>query len=69
MESMSWAPMIAGNVSKGELVEYSSPVSILHKDGLIDAYSGMRCISGETIAKEEGITREDADYQLAEVVF
>ncbi len=66
MESMSRAPMIAGNVSKGEPVEYSSLVSILHKDGLIDAFSGDAMgISGETIAKEEGITREDADsYSL-----
>ena len=67
MESMSNAPMIAMDVSGGETVEYSSLASILHLDGLTDAFTGDSMgISGETIAKEEGVTRISADsYSLA----
>jgi len=62
MESMSNAPMIAGNVSKGKSVEYSSLVSIMQHDGLRDAFSGESMgITGETIAIEEGVSRSDAD--------
>ena len=62
MESMTNAPMIARDASKGESVEYSSLVSVMQHDGLRDAFSGESMgITGENIAIEEGVSRSDAD--------
>ena len=58
MESMTNAPMIARDASKGKSVEYSSLVSIMQHDGLRDAFSGESMgITGENIAIEEGVSR------------
>jgi len=62
MESMSNAPMIARNISKGESVEYSSLVSMMQHDGLRDAFTNESMgITGENIAVEEEISRLEAD--------
>jgi acetyl-CoA C-acetyltransferase len=62
MESMSNAPHLARSVSKGEGVPYSSLESVLMHDGLQDAFTGESMgNTGETVANEYGITREQSD--------
>ena len=62
MESMSNAPHFARSVKKGEGVPYSSLKSVLMHDGLQDAFTGESMgNTGETIADEHGITREQSD--------
>ena len=59
MESMSNAPHFARSVKKGEGVPYSSLESVLIHDGLQDAFTGESMgNTGETIAEEHGISRE-----------
>ena len=62
MESMSNAPHIARDVRKGEDVSISSLESVLMRDGLNDAFT-MESMgnTGETVANEHGITREQSD--------
>jgi len=62
MESMSNTPHLARSVSKGEGVPYSSLESVLMHDGLQDAFTGESMgNTGETVANEYGITREQSD--------
>ena len=62
MESMSNAPHIARDVRKGEDVSISSLESVVMRDGLNDAFT-MESMgnTGETVANEHGITREQSD--------
>ncbi|HJM24569.1 MAG TPA: thiolase family protein [Candidatus Thalassarchaeaceae archaeon] len=62
MESMSNAPHIARDAIRGEDVSFSSLESVLLEDGLQDAFSGESMgNTGETVAKEHGISREESD--------
>lgn len=62
MESMSNAPYLARDVKKGEDVSFSSLESVMMEDGLKDAFSGESMgNTGETVAEEHGISREDSD--------
>ena len=62
MESMSNAPYLARGVKKGEDVSFSSLESVMMEDGLKDAFSGESMgNTGETVAEEHGISREDSD--------
>jgi acetyl-CoA C-acetyltransferase len=62
MESMSNSPYFIRNPLKGEDVSFSDLESILVHDGLKDAYSGeMMGNTGETVAKEFSISREQSD--------
>ena len=62
MESMSNAPHLVRNVKKGEDVAFSSLESVMMGDGLKDAFSGESMgNTGETVAEEHGISREDSD--------
>ena len=62
MESMSNAPQIARNVSKGQEVPFESLESVLIGDGLSDAFSGESMgKTGEKVAEEHGISREQSD--------
>jgi acetyl-CoA C-acetyltransferase len=62
MESMSNAPYFIKNPSKEQRIEFSDLEWTLAYDGLRDAYSGeMMGVTGETVAKEFNITREQAD--------
>ena len=62
MESMSNAPRLARSVKKGEDVPYSSLESVLIHDGLQDAFTGESMgNTGETVASEYGISREQSD--------
>jgi len=62
MESMSNAPHFTRNVEKGEGVPFSSLESVLMHDGLQDAFTGESMgNTGETVANEYGITREQSD--------
>ena len=62
MESMSNSPYIARGVSKGENVPFSSLDSVMMQDGLNDAFTGESMgNTGETVAIEHGITREQSD--------
>jgi len=62
MESMSNAPHLVRNVKKGEDVAFTSLESVMMEDGLKDAFSGESMgNTGETVAEEHGISREDSD--------
>ena len=62
MESMSNAPHLARDVKKGDDVPYSSLESVLIHDGLQDAFTGESMgNTGETVASEYGISREQSD--------
>jgi len=62
MESMSNAPHFTRSVEKGEGVPYSSLESVLMHDGLQDAFTGESMgNTGETVASEYEITREQSD--------
>jgi|TARA_B100001996_G_scaffold101994_1_gene76515 acetyl-CoA C-acetyltransferase len=62
MESMSNAPYLARDVKKGDDVSFSSLESVIMEDGLKDAFSGESMgNTGETVAEEHGISREDSD--------
>ena len=62
MESMTNAPHIARNVAKGQDVPFGSLESVLIGDGLKDAFTGESMgNTGETVAEEHGITREESD--------
>ena len=62
MESMSNAPHFVRSVKRGEDVSFSSLESVLMNDGLNDAFTNEAMGStGETVALEHGITREQAD--------
>jgi len=62
MESMSNAPYLARDVKKGDDVSFSSLESVMMEDGLKDAFSGESMgNTGETVAEEHGISREDSD--------
>ncbi len=62
MESMSNAPHIARNVSKGQGVPFASLESVLIGDGLTDSFTGESMgNTGETVAEEHGISREESD--------
>ncbi|MFQ3343509.1 MAG: thiolase family protein [Candidatus Poseidoniales archaeon] len=62
MESMSNAPYFINNPSKESAINFSDLESILSHDGLKDAYSGeMMGNTGETVAIDFGITREQSD--------
>ncbi|GIT75214.1 MAG: hypothetical protein Ct9H300mP30_2760 [Methanobacteriota archaeon] len=62
MESMSNAPHFIRGARRGEDVSYASLESVLVHDGLKDAYTGESMgNTGETIADEHGITREQSD--------
>ena len=62
MESMTNAPHIARNVAKGRDVPFGSLESVLIGDGLKDAFTGESMgNTGETVAEEHGITREESD--------
>ena len=62
MESMSNAPHIARDVRRGEGVSFSSLEPVLMLDGLNDAFTGESMgNTGETVAKECGITRGQSD--------
>ena len=62
MESMSNAPHFIRGARRGENVSYASLESVLVHDGLKDAYTGESMgNTGETIADEHGITREQSD--------
>ncbi len=62
MESMSNAPHIARGVKNEGDVPFSSLESVLMRDGLNDAFTGESMgNTGETVASEHGITREQSD--------
>ena len=62
MESMSNAPHFARNARKGEVIGFDSLESILLNDGLKDAFTGESMgNTGEAVAHEHGISREQAD--------
>ena len=62
MESMTNAPYIARNVSKGQEIPFDSLESVLMGDGLKDAFTGESMgNTGETVAEEHGISREESD--------
>lgn len=62
MESMSNAPHFVRSVKKGEDVSFASLESVLMCDGLNDAFTGESMgNTGETIAEEHGISREQSD--------
>ena len=62
MESMSNAPYFIKNPSKDKQIQFSDLEWILSYDGLRDAYSGeMMGETGETVAKEFNISREQSD--------
>ncbi len=62
MESMSNAPYFIKNPVKGEKINFSDLEGILSHDGLRDAFSGeMMGETGETVAKEFDISREQSD--------
>ena len=62
MESMSNAPYFIKNPVKDEKINFSDLEWVLSHDGLKDAYSGeMMGETGEIVAKEFGISREQSD--------
>ena len=62
MESMTNAPRFVRSAKRGEDVPYKSLLSILSHDGLEDAYTGEKMgNTGETCAREFGISRERSD--------
>ncbi len=62
MESMSNSPLFVRNAKKDEDVSFSSLESIMMSDGLSDAFTGESMgNTGETVAEEFGITRQDSD--------
>ncbi|MAP85702.1 MAG: acetyl-CoA C-acyltransferase [Euryarchaeota archaeon] len=62
MESMTNAPYIARNVSKGQVIPFDSLESVMMGDGLKDAFTGESMgNTGETVAEEHGISREESD--------
>ena len=62
MESMSNAPHFVRNVKEGKDVSFASLESVLMCDGLNDAFTGESMgNTGETIAEEHGISREQSD--------
>lgn len=62
MESMSNAPHFIRGARRGEDVSYASLESVMVHDGLKDAYTGESMgNTGEAIADEHGITREQSD--------
>ena len=62
MESMSNAPHIVRGARDEEVVPFSSLESVLMRDGLNDAFTGESMgNTGETVANEHGITREQSD--------
>ena len=62
MESMSNAPHYITKPPKGESINFSDLDSILSNDGLKDAFSGeMMGHTGETVANDYNITREQSD--------
>ena len=62
MESMSNAPHFTRGARRGEDVSYASLESVMVHDGLKDAYTGESMgNTGEAIADEHGITREQSD--------
>ena len=62
MESMSNAPHFIRGARRGDDISYASLESVLVHDGLKDAYTGESMgNTGETIADENGITREQSD--------
>lgn len=66
MESMTNAPRFVRNARRGNDVPFESLISILSHDGLVDSYSGeLMGNTGETCAKEFGISRMESDsYSL-----
>ena len=62
MESMSNAPHFVRRARRGEEVSYAALESVLVHDGLKDAYTGEAMgNTGETIAGEHSISREQSD--------
>lgn len=62
MESMSNAPHFIRGARRSDEISFSDLSSILSHDGLKDAYDGsMMGITGETIACEADISREQSD--------
>ncbi|MBK70534.1 MAG: acetyl-CoA C-acyltransferase [Euryarchaeota archaeon] len=62
MESMTNAPRFVRGSRRGVDVPYGSLISILSHDGLEDAYTGEKMgNTGETCAREFGISRERSD--------
>ena len=62
MESMSNAPHFIRGARRGDEISYGDLSSILSRDGLKDAYDeSMMGVTGETIAREADITREQSD--------
>ncbi len=62
MESMSNAPHFVRRARRGEEVSYAALESVLVHDGLRDAYTGEAMgNTGETIAGEHSISREQSD--------
>jgi acetyl-CoA C-acetyltransferase len=62
MESMTNAPHFIRGARRGDEIGYGDLVSILSHDGLQDAYDGsMMGLTGETIAAEADITRQQSD--------
>ncbi len=62
MESMSNAPHFIRGARRGDDISYASLESVLVHDGLKDAYTEESMgNTGETIADEHGITREQSD--------
>ena len=62
MESMSNAPHFIRGAKRGDEISYGDLSSILSHDGLKDAYDeSMMGVTGETIAREADITREQSD--------
>lgn len=62
MESMSNAPHFIRGARRGDEISFGDLSSILSHDGLKDAYDGsMMGLTGETIACEEDISREQSD--------
>jgi len=62
MESMSNAPHFSRNARKGDVIPFDSLKSILLNDGLKDAFTGESMgNTGETVAKEHKISREESD--------
>ena len=62
MESMSNAPHFIRGARRGDEISYGDLSSILSHDGLKDAYDGsMMGVTGETIACEADISREQSD--------
>ncbi len=62
MESMSNAPHFIRGARRGDEISFGDLTGILSHDGLKDAYDGsMMGLTGETIAGEADISREQAD--------